>query len=123
MFSYGSGLASAMYSLRVAAGSAALDALCANMADLHRRLDDRKTVPPAEFERVMKLREETHHLAPYTPVGSTEDLFPGTYYITNVDDKHRRTYVRTPLVSKSAPPVIHHSPLRQAASQTVNGTT
>lgn len=31
-------------------------------------------------------------LAPYTPVGVTSDLFPGTWYLTAVDDKHRRQY-------------------------------
>ncbi|GFR11548.1 hydroxymethylglutaryl-CoA synthase 1, partial [Trichonephila clavata] len=29
---------------------------------------------------------------PYTPIGSLEDLFPGTWYLEHVDDKHRRTY-------------------------------
>lgn len=26
-----------------------------------------------------------------------EDLFPGTWYLTRVDEKHRREYARTPL--------------------------
>ena len=36
-------------------------------------------------------------VAPYTPVGSTEDMFPGTWYITHIDEMHRRTYERNPL--------------------------
>ena len=49
---------------------------------------------PAEFEKTMKLREDTHHMAPYTPLGSLDQLWPGTYYLTAVDDKHRRLYAR-----------------------------
>ncbi|CAI8022508.1 Hydroxymethylglutaryl-CoA synthase, cytoplasmic [Geodia barretti] len=97
LFSYGSGLASAMYSLRVstdASPKSPLATLASGCTDLLKRLKDRKTVPPAEFEKKMKLREDTHHLAPYTPVGELEDLWPGTYYLTQVDEKHRRTYAR-----------------------------
>jgi len=31
------------------------------------------------------------------PVASTELLFPGTWYLVDVDDKHRRRYDRVPL--------------------------
>ena len=44
--------------------------------------------------------------APYTPVGDTSDLFPGTWYLTEVDDKHRRKYSRTPLTPRSAAPLV-----------------
>lgn len=37
------------------------------------------------------------HTASYVPRGSVEDLFPGTWYLTRVDDKHRREYARRPL--------------------------
>ena len=40
--------------------------------------------------------------APYTPVGSTTELFPGTWFLTHVDDKHRRQYERHPLQSHGA---------------------
>lgn len=98
LFSYGSGLASAMYSLRVS-GNATPESPLATMAagctDILKRLKARTTVPPAEFEKTMKLREDTHHKAPYTPVGDLDSLWPGTYYLTAVDDKHRRVYART----------------------------
>lgn len=102
LFSYGSGLASAMYSFRFssdAGPNSALRALVASQSDLPARLKARRVVPPAEFEKTMKLREETHHLAPYAPTGSLSDLFPGTFYLTNVDEKHRRTYERVPVDS------------------------
>ena len=94
-FSYGSGLAAAMFSVRVASDcgpKSALASLMANINDIPTRLSSRTIVPPAQFEEIMKLREETHHKAPYVPQGKATDLFPGTFYLTAVDDKHRRAY-------------------------------
>lgn len=101
MFSYGSGLASCMYSLRVT-NTPQLSRLTQNLTDIPKRLASRKTIPPAEFEATMKLREKTHHLAPYQPVGDPGQLFPGTYYLTAVDDKHRRSYTRAPRQGSTA---------------------
>lgn len=97
LFSYGSGLAATMYSMRVSTDYRAespLSSLLANVADIPKQLAERTVVSPADFEKTMKLREETHHQAPYTPQGSTADLFPSTYYLVSVDDKHRRMYSR-----------------------------
>lgn len=97
LFSYGSGLAATMYSMRVTTDcgpESPLSSLKANVDDIPARLSSRKVVPPSEFEAIMKLREETHHKAPYTPQGSTDDLFPSTFYLTSIDNKHRRTYSR-----------------------------
>jgi hydroxymethylglutaryl-CoA synthase len=38
------------------------------------------------------LREKAHLQKSYTPQGSTEFLFPGTYYLTGIDDMFRRKY-------------------------------
>ncbi|XP_009472354.1 PREDICTED: hydroxymethylglutaryl-CoA synthase, cytoplasmic-like [Nipponia nippon] len=46
----------------------------------------------------MKIRQETHHLANYIPQCSVDDLFEGTWYLVRVDEKHRRTYARRPLM-------------------------
>ena len=65
LFSYGSGLASSMFSLRVSEDTAPgsdLDKLVSSLSDLKARLDSRKGVEPSAFEQMMKLREETHHL-------------------------------------------------------------
>ncbi|XP_076140558.1 hydroxymethylglutaryl-CoA synthase, cytoplasmic isoform X1 [Alosa pseudoharengus] len=97
VFSYGSGFAATLYSIRVtqdATPGSALDKLVASLSDLQARLDSRKKVSPAVFAENMKLREETHHLASYTPQGSVDELFPGTWYLTHVDEKHRRQYSR-----------------------------
>lgn len=97
LFSYGSGLAATMYSIRVATDcgpQSSLTSLMANISDVPGRLASRKVVSPTDFEKIMKLREETHHKAPYTPEGITADLFPSTFYLTSVDSKHRRAYRR-----------------------------
>ncbi|XP_048716585.1 hydroxymethylglutaryl-CoA synthase, mitochondrial isoform X3 [Caretta caretta] len=99
-FSYGSGLAASLFSMRVsqnAAPGSPLDKLLSSLSDLQTRLDARKQVPPEEFAEIMKQREETHHLVSHTPQGSKDDLFPGTWYLERVDDKHRRQYARRPL--------------------------
>lgn len=99
LFSYGSGLASSMYSIRVsgiASPDSSLVKAAAYVSSIPKRLATRTVVPPAKFEQIMKLRQETHHKAPYMPVGSSVDLFPGTFYLTAVDDKHRRSYSQVP---------------------------
>lgn len=35
--------------------------------------------------------------APYKPVGDNRHLFPGTWYLIDVDNKHRRKYERKPI--------------------------
>lgn len=101
LFSYGSGFAATLYSLRVsqdAAPDSPLDKLVSSLADLQARLDSRKKVSPEDFAASMKLREDTHHLAGQQPRDAVEDLFPGTWYLTGVDDKHRRDYARHPFL-------------------------
>uniref|UniRef100_A0A8C6T0J0 Hydroxymethylglutaryl-CoA synthase n=1 Tax=Neogobius melanostomus TaxID=47308 RepID=A0A8C6T0J0_9GOBI len=100
VFSYGSGFAATLYSLRVTQDhtpGSSLDKLVSSLSDLQDRLNSRKKVSPAVFSENMKLREETHHLASYVPRGPVEDLFPGTWYLTRVDEKHRREYARRSL--------------------------
>jgi len=41
---------------------------------------------------IPKLREENHSAAPYQPTGSTDNIWPGTYYLESIDDKYRRKY-------------------------------
>lgn len=97
LFSYGSGLASAMFSFRIShdtSSSSPLQTLVASLKDIPARLASRRQVEPAEFLKTLQTRENTHNKSNYTPTCSEEDLFPGTYYLTNVDEKFRRTYQR-----------------------------
>jgi hydroxymethylglutaryl-CoA synthase len=38
------------------------------------------------------LRERAHLKKDYSPEGKADTLFPGTYYLTGIDDKFRRSY-------------------------------
>ncbi|XP_072215017.1 hydroxymethylglutaryl-CoA synthase, cytoplasmic isoform X1 [Excalfactoria chinensis] len=101
VFSYGSGFAATLYSIRVtqdATPGSALDKITASLSDLKARLDSRKCIAPDVFAENMKIRQETHHLANYIPQCSVEDLFEGTWYLVRVDEKHRRTYARRPVM-------------------------
>lgn len=91
LFSYGSGLASSLYSIKIKEGPG-LVRLLDGLADVKPRLLSRQKISPEVFSATMKLREETHHLAPYTPVGEVETLFPDTWYLEGVDELHRRVY-------------------------------
>ena len=110
LFSYGSGLASALYSVRFSrdhSPNSPLSRLMSTLSDIPQRLSSRKVISPAEFEAIMKLREDTHHKSSYSPVGDVQHLFPGTYYLANVDDKFRRTYDRVaPQKGNDFPPLV-----------------
>ncbi|XP_071952271.1 hydroxymethylglutaryl-CoA synthase 1-like [Antedon mediterranea] len=101
LFSYGSGLAAAMFSIKVtsdASDGSKLYTLKTSLDDLQDRLNNRTCVSAEEFTTLMDHRERTHHLCNYTPEGSINDLCPGTYYLSQVDHMHRRQYQRKPLV-------------------------
>jgi len=98
LFSYGSGLVASFYSIVVSDNSgpdSPLASLKRSIKDVPSRLGARTKVPPSEFETVMKLRESVHNQAPYTPTSLADDLFPGTWYLTNVDKERRRTYAKS----------------------------
>lgn len=88
IFSYGSGLASSMFSLRV---RGPVDEMC-DKVDLHARLDARRTVAPEVYDEMCNLREKAHLKSNYQPQGNVETIVPDTYYLTNVDDMFRRSY-------------------------------
>ncbi|KAJ3088128.1 Hydroxymethylglutaryl-CoA synthase, cytoplasmic, partial [Quaeritorhiza haematococci] len=92
LFSYGSGLASSMFSLTILAPTTHIHTALA----LSSRLSARTEIPPAEFERIMQLREKTHNARDYNPVSgvSEEGMWEGTWYLERVDEKFRRTYGR-----------------------------
>ena len=95
MFSYGSGLASAMFSFIVSdTETEATKKLFNNLADIPERLKARKEVPPYEFVKILEIREKTHHLSNYTPWQHTSDIANGAYCLLHVDDKYRRSYAR-----------------------------
>ncbi|ANB11863.1 hydroxymethylglutaryl-CoA synthase [Sugiyamaella lignohabitans] len=88
LFSYGSGLASSFYSLVIKGDIAPL----VKNLEFKKLLDDRTTVTPTEYEAALALREKAHLQKSFKPTGSVDALREGTYYLTEVDDKFRRSY-------------------------------
>jgi hydroxymethylglutaryl-CoA synthase len=88
VFSYGSGLASSLLSLRVVGSTKELGA----KVDLKKRLAERRTVEPKVYDELCELRKKAHLQKGYTPAGSAETVVPGTYYLTEVDELFRRKY-------------------------------
>ncbi|KAK0770563.1 3-hydroxy-3-methylglutaryl coenzyme A synthase [Friedmanniomyces endolithicus] len=88
IFSYGSGLASSMFSLRVRGSTEELR----EKVDLHKRLESRRVVKPEVYDEMCNMRERAHLKKNYKPEGSVETVFEGTYYLTGVDDMFRRSY-------------------------------
>ncbi|WDK14960.1 hydroxymethylglutaryl-CoA synthase [Colletotrichum graminicola] len=88
MFSYGSGLASTLFSLRVVGSTESMR----NKLDLEKRLSARRVVSPATHEEACRIRAFAHQQSPYQPIGSVAGLSKYTYYLTHVDKMFRRTY-------------------------------
>jgi hydroxymethylglutaryl-CoA synthase len=107
VFSYGSGLASSLLSLKVVGDVGEM----VDKVDLHRRLEARKTVEPKVYDEVCGpivhhmhaaeadgilqmclLREKAHQKKNFRPEGSIDNLASGTYYLTEVDNMFRRKY-------------------------------
>jgi hydroxymethylglutaryl-CoA synthase len=88
IFSYGSGLASSMFSLRVKGNTEEIR----QKIDMQNRLDARRTVPPEVYDEMCNLRERAHLKSNYKPEGEVSTIVPGTYYLTAVDDMFRRSY-------------------------------
>lgn len=96
IFSYGSGLASSMYSLTITNDQDRLAKLVNSIVNVPNQLASRTKVTPEQYTEILRLREENCHTVPYKPCGSISDFFPGTYYLVDIDSNYRRTYERTP---------------------------
>ncbi|BBN09784.1 hydroxymethylglutaryl-CoA synthase [Marchantia polymorpha subsp. ruderalis] len=101
-FSYGSGLASSMFSFRVRAVESpfSLSAI-AEALDITSKLESRIEVTPEKFGKAMHLGETRYGANDYIPTSSIKELRAGTFYLTKVDDKYRRFYSRKPSVESS----------------------
>ncbi|XP_054162051.1 hydroxymethylglutaryl-CoA synthase 1-like [Oppia nitens] len=97
LFSYGSGLAASMFSARISSDTSPNSALAKMLkvvSDIPDRLKSRHRVSAKVFEEALNLREKTHNSAPYQPIGQTDNLSTGTFFLTSVSDKYHRTYKR-----------------------------
>eukprot|EP01134_Creolimax_fragrantissima_P003268 CFRG3268T1 len=93
MFSYGSGMAATLFSLKVVGDTSKI----ANTDRVHEKLSQRIQQTPQQFTDTLALRERTHSLCDYAPVGNTDILYPGTYYNQYIDNKYRRQYAQIPV--------------------------
>ena len=92
VFSYGSGLASTMYSFSVTNDTAKLQKLLDNLSYVKPLLEQRTKISPEDFTAMMETRAHNSHRTSYEPSGDVSMLFPGTHYLQHVDEMHRRTY-------------------------------
>jgi len=97
LFSYGSGSASSLFSIRITSNPDALTHVLSLLSDVKSRLEARHKMSPLEFTSVLEVREKAVHAAPYAPQAATDKMFPGTWFIQSIDDKHRREYCRVPV--------------------------
>lgn len=88
VFSYGSGLAASLFSLKVAGPTDTMQ----KALNLKERLAARNTLTPEEFDSYCELRKKAHLQKNYTPAGTPETIASGVYYLTEVDDMFRRKY-------------------------------
>ncbi|KAF9485453.1 hydroxymethylglutaryl-CoA synthase [Pholiota conissans] len=93
LFSFGSGCASSFWTARIKGDVSAIQ----EKMDLLNRLAQMKVVPCQEFVDALALREKNHNAVNYTPEGSVDNIWPGSYYLESVDAKYRRKYVRAPI--------------------------
>lgn len=99
IFSYGSGFASSMYSLRISQESnqeSNLRKIVDSLSHVELQLKSRRCISPEDYSKILKSKEKSNHVVPFEPKSDVENMFPGTYYLIKVDDKHRRTYDRIP---------------------------
>jgi len=90
VFSYGSGLASSFFSLKVVGDVSNI----AKTMNLKQLLDQREKVDPVAYSELLKLREDAHLSKGkgYIPQGDISRMRKGTYYLTKIDEKFRREY-------------------------------
>ncbi|KAH0949471.1 hypothetical protein HN011_004148 [Eciton burchellii] len=97
IFSYGSGICSSMYSLTVtknAQDGSALSKIISALSYVKSQLEKRQRVSPEDYTKILTLREQNCHVVPFTPQSNINNMFPGTYYLAQMDEKYRRTYKR-----------------------------
>ncbi|KAL1869124.1 hypothetical protein Daus18300_005660 [Diaporthe australafricana] len=88
MFSYGSGIASTLFALKVTGDVGDM----VRKIDIMKRLSRRHVATPEEYEQACALRLKAYGSKDFQPAGNVSSLTTGTYYLQNVDDAYRRTY-------------------------------
>ena len=96
MFSYGSGSVASLWSFqfRVPASSRFTISGIQQKTRMNERLESRTRCSVAEFAAALDLRAAKYGQAPMAPDGGMQHISAGTYYLTDINDKHHRNYSR-----------------------------
>merc|ERR1719322_2069484 len=100
LFSYGSGMASSFFTIKISddcSENSSLVKFSKVIEDVQSRLESRQKLAPEEFVETLNLREKAIDSAPFVPQGNVKGMFPGSWFLTNIDEMHRRTYDRVSL--------------------------
>lgn len=89
IFSYGSGLASTLMSVRVVGD---ISHITKNLDLEHKLNGARKQRTPQEYVEHIELREKAHLQKNFQPQGSIDDIARGAYYLVDINDKFQRKY-------------------------------
>ena len=108
MFSYGSGSAATLFSLKVDGDLTQQRETC----DFVNRLDARTKATPEQYTETLELREKYHGGADVSPpVSPAESFKNGDYYLTKIDSHFRRGYARSGLGSTIGVAPLKTNPL------------
>lgn len=88
LFSYGSGCASSIFRVKVLGDYSEIQRNC----QFAERLDSRRRVDPIEYTEIMNRRRQSYGAKDVKPKVNLDLLFEGTFYLTGIDSKFRRTY-------------------------------
>ncbi|OAD56895.1 Hydroxymethylglutaryl-CoA synthase 1 [Eufriesea mexicana] len=97
IFSYGSGFCSTIYSLTITKEckeESDLMKIISSLSYIKEEIGARQKVSPEDYTKILEWREQNCHVVPFSPQSSIQNMFSGTYYLVQVDEKYRRTYNR-----------------------------
>ncbi|KAK1306851.1 Hydroxymethylglutaryl-CoA synthase [Acorus calamus] len=95
MFSYGSGLASSIFSFKFQDGQHPFTlSNIASVLNISTKLESRHVISPEKFIETLKLMEHRYGAKGFVTSKDTSLLTPGTFYLTEVDNMYRRFYAK-----------------------------
>jgi len=105
LFSYGSGLASSMFSVVISENvdqRFTLEQIHKNLnqqKDMH--IQNRVEIEPSLYDKYLNKRESIHSLVPHESNLKQSCLYPGAWYLKSIDKNYRRFYERNTNDEKS----------------------
>lgn len=95
MFSYGSGLASTLFSFKIREGQFPFTlSNITEVMDVQNKLDSRHEFLPEDFVENLKRMETLYGAKDFVSTSQLSLLRPGAFYLTKVDSMYRRFYSR-----------------------------